>query len=147
MKRRAPMTWGNGRHRAHLPYLLVESDDAGAAVSNLTAFWKAGFNPAFCLGPHPGETCPLQGGGRCALIDQADIVLHRLHPNLGIAKAIHQCRPSLPVVAVRGHSSGPASSNPTLAESQIAALRQALSAATTWKRSFGQLGFSQDCSS
>jgi hypothetical protein len=93
------------------------------------------------MGPQSGKACPLQQGETCALVDQADIVLHQLRPNFGIAKAIRETRPNLPVVV-----SGPVDRDMTITavEARVRSLRQALSVGTTWKKSFGQLGFSQD---
>ena len=125
VKRRVPMTWGNRRQRVHMPYLLIESDHHGAAVSELTRFWQAGFNPAFCMGPQSGKACPLQQGEACSLVEQADIVLHQLPPKLGIAKAIHKMRPNLPVVT-SGHLDTGTDQSSTEVEAQIGSLRQAL---------------------
>jgi hypothetical protein len=118
VKRQVPMTWGNRRHGVHMPYQLVASDHFGAAVSELTRSWQAGFNPAFCVGPQSGKACPLHDGEACAPVDQADIVLHQLPPQLGVAKAIREMGPSLPVGA-NGHLS-------TEVQAQIGSLRQAL---------------------
>jgi len=133
--RRVPITWRN-RGRLHLPYLLIEADDRGVSASELMAFWKAGFNPAFCKVPASGGTCPLLNGERCALVESADIVLHRPHRRLGIVDAIHECSPNVPVVA-------PVANNDCEDLSgQIDALEEALSRSGTWRRSFGRLGIS-----
>jgi hypothetical protein len=69
--------------------------------------------------------------------------MHGLPPRFGIAKAIHKLRPNLPVVAGGNLDTGTEQSS-TEAEPQIGSLRQALSAGTTWNKSFGRRGISQD---
>jgi hypothetical protein len=136
MKSRVPMTWGKGRDRIHLPYLLIESDDPALAVSDFTAFLEAGFNPAFCAGPGPGQPCPLLEGGRCDLVDQADVVLHRMHQNSGIARAIRHSRPELPVVVVAPGPGGDLTPTASV-DAQADALRREVYRGKTWTPSVG----------
>ncbi len=125
MKNRVPMTWGKGRERVHLPYLLIESDDPVLAISDFSAFLEAGFNPAFCAGPAPGHPCPLLEGDRCDLIDEADIVLHRMSGNTGLAGAVRRSRPDLPVVVVASPPDGDLPPTATV-DTQLHALRREL---------------------
>ena len=106
MRNRVPTTWGKGRGRAHLPYLLIESDDPVLAISDFNAFLEAGFNPAFCTGPAPGRPCPLLQVGRCELIDEADVVLNRMYHDTGLAGAVRSSRPDVPLVVVASRPDG-----------------------------------------
>ena len=81
------------------PRLLVEDDRPALAISDFSLFREAGFEVAFCSGPgHDAQACPLLRGQPCSLVAGADVVLHGLDPNLGIAAAIRHERPELPVV-------------------------------------------------
>jgi hypothetical protein len=79
--------------------LLIEDDRPALAISDFSLFHDAGLDVAFCSGPgdDPGA-CPLLRGQRCALVDRADVVLHGLSPELGVATAICRQHPELPVV-------------------------------------------------
>ena len=100
MKQRVPRrTWSSPGLAGRRLRLLVEDDQPAAAVSDFSLFQDAGFDVAFCSGPEgdPGN-CPLLNGRRCMLVDGADVVLHGLDSGLGIASAIRNQRPELPVV-------------------------------------------------
>lgn len=100
MKQRvSTRTWsspGLARRRLHL---LVEDSRPALAISDFSLFQDAGFDIAFCRGPgsDPGA-CPLLRGQQCMLVAGADVVLHGLDPGLGVAAAIRNHRPGLPVV-------------------------------------------------
>lgn len=80
--------------------MLVESDREALAISDFSLFQQAGFDVAFCSGPgRDPRACPLLRGQDCELLANADVVLHGLDPALGIAAAIRQAHPDLPVVA------------------------------------------------
>jgi hypothetical protein len=81
------------------PRLLIEDDRPALMISDFTLLHDAGLDVAFCSGSgdDPGA-CPLLGGQRCALVDQADVVMHGLSPGLGIATAIRRQREDLPVL-------------------------------------------------
>ncbi len=101
MKQRVPgRAWYSPGLAGRRPRMLVESDSEALAISDFSLFQQAGFDVAFCSGP--GRTpcaCPLLHGQHCAVLAGADVVLHGLDPALGIAAAIRQARPELPVVA------------------------------------------------
>jgi hypothetical protein len=100
MKQRVPRrTWSSSGLAGRRPRLLVEDSRPAAAVSDFSLFRDAGFDVAFCGGPEgdPGD-CPLLRGRQCALVGAADVVLHGLDPRLGVAAAILNQRPELPVV-------------------------------------------------
>ena len=103
MKQRVPRTtWSSPGLAGRRPRLLVEDGRPAAGVSDFSLFRDAGFDVAFCGGPDgdPGD-CPLLRGRRCMLVDGADVVLHVLDPGLGVATAIRNQRPELPVVVER----------------------------------------------
>ncbi|HTT52322.1 MAG TPA: hypothetical protein VMH35_13050 [Streptosporangiaceae bacterium] len=119
MKQRVPTrAWYSPGRPGRRPRVLVEDDHPALAISDFSQFGQAGFDVAYCSGPGvgPGD-CPVLRGQRCALLDGADAVLHGLDPGLGVAVAIQQHRPGLPVVRPPGGCSVPG---------QIAAVRQAL---------------------
>lgn len=100
MEQRMPRrTWSSVGVAGRRPRLLIEDDRPALAISDFSVFHDAGLDVAFCSGPgdDPGA-CPLLRGQRCTLVERADVVLHGLSPGLGIAAAIHQQRPDLPVV-------------------------------------------------
>jgi hypothetical protein len=100
MKQRVPRrTWCSPGLAGRRLRLLVEDDRPAAAVSDFSLFQDAGFDVALCGGPEgdPGD-CPLLRGRRCVLVDGADVVLHGLDLRLGVAAAIRNQRPELPVV-------------------------------------------------
>jgi hypothetical protein len=100
MRQRVPRrTWSSPGLTARRPRLLIEDARPALAISDFSLFRDAGFDVAFCSGPdgNPGD-CPLLRGERCTLVDGADVVLHGLDPELGVAAAIRRERPALPVV-------------------------------------------------
>jgi hypothetical protein len=97
MPRRA---WSAPRLAGRRPRLLVEDGRPALAISDFSLFQQAGFDVAFCAGPGSDpRACPLLRGQRCVLVDRADVVLHGLDPELGIAAAVRRQHPELPVVA------------------------------------------------
>jgi hypothetical protein len=101
MKQRVPRrAWDSPRRVGRRPRLLIEDDHPALAISDFSLFQDAGFDVAFCPGPGGDpQACPLLRGQRCRLVAGADVVLHGLDPGLGVAAAIRQQRPGLPVVA------------------------------------------------
>lgn len=101
MKQRVPgRAWYSPGIAGRRPRLLVESDKEALAISDFSLFQQAGFDVAFCSGPgRTPHACPLLRGQDCPVLAGADIVLHGLQPALGIATAIRQAHPDLPVVA------------------------------------------------
>ena len=101
MKQRVPgRAWYAPGLAGRRPRMLVESDSEALAISDFSLFQQAGFDVAFCSGPdRNARACPLLRGQDCAVLAGADVVLHGLHPALGIAAAIRQAHPDLPVVA------------------------------------------------
>jgi hypothetical protein len=101
MRQRVPSTWRRPEREGHAPRLLVESDDPVLAVSDFSMFAEAGFVVAHCAGPagRP-EDCPLLRGEDCGLVEDADVVLHRLEPASGVLEAILERHPEVPVVTV-----------------------------------------------
>ena len=101
MKQRVPgRAWYSPGLAGRRPRMLVESDSAALAISDFSLFQQAGFEVAFCSGPgRTPRACPLLRGQDCAVLAGADVVLHGLDPALGIAAAIRQAHPDLPVVA------------------------------------------------
>jgi hypothetical protein len=100
MEQRMPRrTWSAAGLAGRRPRLLIEDARPALAVSDFSAFRDAGLDVAFCDGPgdDPGA-CPVLHGQRCALVDTADVVLHGLSLEMGIAEAICGQRPELPVV-------------------------------------------------
>lgn len=103
MRQRVPRrTWSSPGLTGRRPRLLVEDARPALAISDFSLFRDAGFDVAFCSGPDggPGD-CPLLHGQRCPLVDGADVVLHGLDPELGVAAAMRRQRPALPVVVER----------------------------------------------
>jgi hypothetical protein len=101
MKQRVPgRAWYSPGLPGRRPRMLVESDSEALAISDFSLFQQAGFDVAFCSGPgRTPRACPLLRGQDCAVLAGADVVLHGLDSALGIAAAIRQARPGLPVVA------------------------------------------------
>lgn len=100
MKQRVPRrAWYSGR-AAHRPRVLIEDDHQALAISDFSLFQQAGFDVAFCSGPGRDlADCPVLRGQPCAVLAEADAVLHGLDPQLGVAAAIRRQLPGLPVVA------------------------------------------------
>jgi len=100
MKQRIPRrTWSSPHPSGRHPRLLIEDSHPALAISDFSLFRDAGFDVAFCSGPggDPAD-CPLVRGQRCVLVDGADVVLHGLDAETGVAAAIRRQRPQLPVV-------------------------------------------------
>lgn len=113
MQQRVPGSWGSTGAEGHVAALLVEDHDPVLAISDFSLFEEAGFAVALCRGPEGVATdCPLLRGERCDVLDHADVVLHRLHPALGVAGAIGHFNPGLPVVEAEPHTTASASNRP-----------------------------------
>jgi hypothetical protein len=107
-----PPGWTRPDERREASHVLVESADTVLGLSDFRLLRDAGMLVAHCSGPEPGgATCPVLAGEECPVLSGADVVLHDLDEALGIADAIRQQRPGLPVVVVERHrgSAGPAS--------------------------------------
>lgn len=89
MLQRVPSTWDMGDARRHPLRLLIEDDDPALAISDFDYYRSAGMDVAFCSGPgaNPGS-CPVLTGGPCHLLSTADVVLHHLPRDTGVAEAI-----------------------------------------------------------
>jgi hypothetical protein len=113
MKQRVPRrAWSAPRLAGRRPRLLIEDAHPALAISDFSLFQDAGFDVAFCSGPGGDpQGCPLRRGQQCPLVAGADVVLHGLDPALGIAAAIRQRRPGLPVV-VEQHRQETGSADP-----------------------------------
>jgi len=116
--------------------LLVESAEAGTAISNFDAFRRAGFDVTTCEGPAAdARECPVVRGEACPLVDEADVVLFdgdgdpRVRARL--LAALRTRRPHLPIV-VRSAAAIPeavdcATLRPTTSVGgQVSALRKAV---------------------
>jgi hypothetical protein len=103
MEQRVPRrAWYSGAGPGRRPRLLVEDNRPALAVSDFSRYQQAGFDVAFCSGPDGSPAgCPLLAGQPCALVAGADVVLHGLDPELGIAAAIQRRYPARPVVAAQ----------------------------------------------
>jgi hypothetical protein len=99
--------WSTRREAGRRPRLLIE-DDHQLAISDFSLFHDAGFDVAFCSGPGADpQACPLLHGQPCVMVAGADVVLHGLDPELGIAAAIRRDYPGCDVVIEqRGGSAG-----------------------------------------
>lgn len=100
MRQRIPRrAWRSQGPAGHRPRLLIEDDHPALAISDFSLFEQAGFDVASCSGPGRDPTvCPLLRGEECPAAAGADIVLHGLDPQLGIAAAIRRRFPHVPVV-------------------------------------------------
>jgi hypothetical protein len=100
MKQRASRSgWSSPRRPGHRPRLLVEDDREALVISDFSLFYGAGFDVGFCSGPGDDpHACPVLHGQACPLLAGADVVLHGLDPELGVAAAIRRQYPRLPVV-------------------------------------------------
>jgi hypothetical protein len=86
--------------------LLVESRDPALAISDFTAFRRAGFEITLCQGPlAEASECPLLNGEPCPLATDADVVLFDLGEDcadeahrLNVLGAMRAFRPDLPIV-------------------------------------------------
>ena len=90
--------------RGERPQVLVEEPDAAEAF----AYWRLlednGYRASWCPGPEtaPGRRCPLVFGGRCRLVEQADVVVSSLGLHNESARrvfeALRRVHPEKPVV-------------------------------------------------
>ena len=117
MKQRVPRrAWYRGA-AGHRPRVLIEDDHPALAISDFSRFERAGFDVAFCSGPiRDRAECPLLVGQDCQVAAAADVILHNLDPRSGVAEAIRERHPAIPLL-VTGDSSVPG---------QIEAVRRAL---------------------
>ena len=134
MKQRVPRrTWYSSSGTQRRPRVLIEDGHPALEISDFAAFRDAGFDVAFCTGPGvtPG-TCPLLCGADCEVLAGADVVLHGLAPEDGVAADIRWWHPELPVVVKRqeGAAAAPAGCVPIPARcsvrGQVDAVRRAL---------------------
>ena len=60
--------------------VVIENPDAAAAHEQAAALTAAGYTTTVCAGPAslPGRICPAVDGTGCALLDDADVVVHDL---------------------------------------------------------------------
>jgi len=129
MKQRVPdRTWYSASERRR-PRLLIEDGHPALEISDFAAFRDAGFDVAFCSGPGlTPETCPLLGGADCEVLAGADVVLHGLGPESGVAAGIRWWHPELPVIVKAGAAAGGCASIPAgcSVRGQVDAVRRAL---------------------
>jgi hypothetical protein len=86
--------------------LLVETRDPALAVSDFTAFRRAGFEITLCEGPlAEASECPLVDGEPCPLATEADLVMFDLGDDRDdaaqracVLDAMRAFRPDLPIV-------------------------------------------------
>ncbi len=101
MRQRVPPRWGSPTGPHHVPRLLVEDDDPALAVSDFSRFRQAGFEVAWCSGPAgTASACGILRNEDCALVEAADVILHGLHPDTGIASAIRTAHPETGLVQI-----------------------------------------------
>jgi hypothetical protein len=144
MRQRVPPGWVSSNRAQHVPRLLVEARDDALALSDFSRFHQAGFEVAWCSGPSgSSEECAVLRNEDCPLLRGADVVLHALDPDTGVARAIRTRHPKTALVqivptaekdggedgALCGHRSGPdrVLSGTDCVETQIRAVRLALS--------------------
>jgi len=133
MKQRVPRrTWYSAAAaEQRRPRVLIEDDHPALEISDFTAFREAGFDVAFCTGPRgtPGS-CPLLRGADCEVVAGADVVLHGLGPESGVAAGIRWWHPEVPVVVKADPAAAPAgcASIPACCSvgGQVAAVRRTL---------------------
>jgi hypothetical protein len=103
MKQRVPRrAWFYGVPR-NPPRLLIEDDHPALAISDFSLFERAGFAVAFCSGPGDDPAaCPLLAGEDCEVAAGADVILHGLDPESGVAAAIRDRYPATPVLVSPG---------------------------------------------
>lgn len=95
---------GDAAARHDRPQVLVEEPDAAEAF----AYWRLlednGYRASWCPGPEapPGRPCPLVRGGRCRLVEQADVVVSSLglhHESARrVIQALQRVHPEKPVI-------------------------------------------------
>lgn len=89
------------------PRVLVETADSALLISDFRFLVDDGFDVATCAGPgHDTLCCPVLRGEECKLVEEADVVLHALDPDLQIASAIKAGHPDLPVLVQRPRRQG-----------------------------------------
>lgn len=129
--------WYSPGRPGRRPRVLIEDGHPALAISDFSLLTQAGFDVAYCSGPdEAGRDCPVLRGQRCPLLAGADVVLHGLDLELGVAAAIRRQHPDATVLAEQGHADdGPAEQLPDgwlpiarecSVPGQIAALRRAL---------------------
>jgi hypothetical protein len=103
MRQRIPRrAWLGGGPAGHRPRVLIENDSPALAISDFSAFERAGLDVAFCPGPEPdGGACPVLAGEPCPALASADVVLQGLDPAKGVAAAIRRIQPGIPVIVGR----------------------------------------------
>jgi CheY-like chemotaxis protein len=85
------------------PHVLIENADRVAAATQAEALELAGFQATHCQGPgHEPRKCPVLSGGRCSLIEDADVVIHDLdlHDPVDreVLRQLQSSHPGLPIV-------------------------------------------------
>ena len=88
-------------HSARPLRLVVETDDPTLAISDFVCFRDAGFDVAVCHGPGEDHSCPAVAGGRCDLVDDADVVLNAMRDpddRFIVVNAIRLSDPAVPIV-------------------------------------------------
>jgi len=81
--------------------LVVETDDPTLAISDFACFRDAGFDVAVCHGPDADDGCPATSGGRCDLVEDADVVMNALRDpddQCIVVAAVRQADPHVPIV-------------------------------------------------
>jgi DNA-binding NtrC family response regulator len=84
--------------------VLVENADAGVGFAMQRLLKDAAFAVECCGGPDHlrKHRCPLVEGGRCALVEGADVIVHSLNPDradqAAVLRAIRELHPQTPVV-------------------------------------------------
>jgi hypothetical protein len=143
MRQRVPPRWDSPTRPHHAPRLLVEDDDPALALSDFSRFHRAGFDVAWCSGPAGApDACGILCNEGCPLVRAADVVLHGLNSDTGIASAIRTANPEAGLVRIVRARVGTDHSDPDAdvligsdcvlsgsdgVETQVRALRHALS--------------------
>ncbi len=103
MLQRVPPTWTSARPMHQPLHLLIEDADPALAISDFVRYRDAGMEVALCRGPgRDADDCPLLAGGQCRLLSGADVVLHHLEPQTGVAAAIRRSPHRLQLITVGG---------------------------------------------
>jgi len=87
---------------------VVETDDPTLAISDFACFRDAGFDVAVCHGPDADHACPATSGGRCDLVEDADVVLNALcdpDDQRMVVAAVRRADPNVPIVVCSAGSS------------------------------------------
>lgn len=85
------------------PHVLIENADPVAAATQAEALELAGFRATHCHGPdHDPRKCPVLSGGRCSLVEDADVVIHDLDlhdpTDRDVLRQLQRTHPTLPIV-------------------------------------------------